>query len=224
MPNVCFRISLLCLLIGTSLFGNLSAQDRASFGRFELGLSFLNLDAANQALIDTEYNPLTSTMFTLGGSWDAIHGKWVYGGKAYGFMVSQSDLQNQVAILEYFYGQLHTGYVVYGEEKLWNLYPTVGIGWGGANLKTKPWTKQRPVPHWATGFMLDFALNSRHYFVFDTENKDDFMLELGASIGYTYAMEGTNMWSLDEFVPDERLVVNPEGIYIRLSIGMGRFK
>ena len=167
---------------------------------------------------------MSNTLFALGGSWDAIRGRWVYGGKLYGFMVSQSDLQNQVAILEYFYGQVHTGFVIYQKKKTWNLYPTVGLGLGGANLKTKPWSQRRPTPHWATGGLLDIALNSRHYYQFDSEAKDDFMLELGASVGYLYTMGGENAWQLDDFVPDERLMLNPEGLYFRLTIGMGRFR
>lgn len=203
----------------------LSAQgDRGSFGRFELGLSFLELTEVNKALVDEEYASVASTLFALGGSWDGFRGKWVYGGKLYGFMISQSDLLNQVAILEYYHAQVHTGIVVYSEAESWRLYPTVGLGLGVANLKTKPWSKQRPIAHVASGAMLDLALNSRHYFVFDSQKEDDYLLELGISLGYVHAFDGQNMWRLDDFVPDERPVVNPEGIYFRLSIGMGSFR
>jgi hypothetical protein len=219
---------ILCLLLLVScnlLFSPLNAQgDRGSFGRFELGLSFLELSDVNKALIDEEYNGLSNTLFALGGSWDGIHGKWVYGGKLYGYMISQSDLLNQVAILEYYYAQVHTGVVVYSEGQRWKLYPTVGMGWGTANLKTKPWSRQRPEPHLANGALLDFALNSRHYFAIDTEEKDDYMLELGMSVGYLQALGGQKMWQLDDFVPDEQLLVNPQGFYFRLSIGVGKFR
>ena len=221
-----FRMHLLLLIAGSGLFFSQAyAQGtRGGFGRFELGPSFLALNEVNQALIDDEYNPLSSALFALGGSWDGIHGRWIYGGKLYGFMVSQSELLNQVAILEYYYAQLHTGVVVYSDAQRWKVYPTAGIGWGTANLKLKPWSRQRPVPHLTSGAMMDFALNARHYLAFDTENENDYLLELGFSAGYLYAFEGRKMWQLGDFVPDRSLTLNPQGIYFRVSIGMGRLR
>ncbi len=217
---------LLLLLAGSSLlFSQTYAQGtRGGFGRFELGPSFLALNEVNQALVDEEYRPLSSALFALGGSWDGIHGRWVYGGKLYGFMVSQSEQLNQVAILEYYYAQVHTGVVLYSNAQRWKIYPTAGIGWGTANLKTKPQNRQRPVPHLANGAVLDFALNSRHYLAFDTENENDYLLELGITAGYLHAFDGQKMWQLDDFVPDKSLSIHPQGPYFRLTIGMGRFR
>lgn len=185
------------------------------------GGNFLNYDQLNQNLIANDYASLPSSLFSLGLGLYRQHGRFIWGGELYNYMLSESDLANQDASLAYHYGLLRTGWVVYRQDNSFLVYPNIGVGGGMAILKTRPNTEPQPERFTSTGVMFDAALTVSKFRPLDLEGK--YQLELGLSLGYMRTLD--NMWKVSGLnQTDDSLSVNPDGFYFKLILGMGKVR
>lgn len=201
--------------------GQSTIQYKGGWGRVMVGGNFLNFDQINQNLRANDFASLPTSLLSLGLGLYRQHGRFIYGGELYNYMLGESDLANQDASIAYHYGLIRTGWVVYREENSLLVYPNIGIGAGLGILKTRPNTKPFPDKYNATGVMFDAAINVSRFKQLDPEGK--YLLELGASIGYMRSVD--SMWKVSGLnQTDDSLSLNPDGFYFKLILGMGKLR
>lgn len=192
-----------------------------TFGRVQFGGSFLNLDALNPVLESKEFLPIPESYFSVGIGISRLSRRWIVGLDSYNYMIAESNLDNQLAVLGFHYATINTGYVLFRKSNEILIYPLFGIGAGLTNLKSKPYDQQFPVTFRAAGWLGDVSLNLRKISLMADEKGS--RIELGLQIGYLYAGESSG-FNLKKFEPDTVINVNPGGIYFRLSLGMGKMR
>ena len=223
---------LLSIALFLTLANMLSAQDdffkeealllkHGTFGRVELGGTFLNLSELNHALEGRDYLGIPEAYFSMGIGLSRLSKGWILEGDMYNYMIAQSNFNNQLAVLGYHYGQVGIGYTLYRKENEILVYPLIGIGGGLANLKDKPADKQFPKVYRTAGWMGNASLNVRYL----SEMQDDkgMLIELGFQIGYLYTGPSSG-FNLKRWEPDSVVNINPGGFYFRLSLGMGKMR
>lgn len=216
-PGICLVIMIISNL--QPVQGQVWDGKWATMGRIDIGASFLNLSELNSALEEQFYIPLNENFFALGLGLDHYKRRWVFGGNLYNYMINESALNGQKASINYHYLQLRAGYVIYRKEHKFHLYPSFSLGAGMASLKRKPLDEFYLDSQWTGGPIVDVAL--RGSFWLDTPAESGYQIELGITAGYIRSFE--NVWILHDFYPDNRGIrVGPEGLYLRVSIGMGK--
>lgn len=190
---------------------------RASIGRAELGVSFLNLEQLNLALEADDYLPLRSNVFSMGFSANRFMGNFVYGGKLYNYMIAKAQQDYQLASMNFHYLIPYIGPVFYKDGTDLMVYGTVGAGLGIANLKARTLGQQLHTNYNDSGMILDAALHvSRKFSEVEGETNG---FEMGFSLGYMYTRDGAFL--LQDFGNTETgIPVSPAGIYFRLTLGM----
>lgn len=192
---------------------------KGTFGRVEVGGSFLNLDGLNQALEEDGYEKLNPTYFSLGFGLDRFKRRWVIGGSLYNFMIQESFQNNQTARLSYHYLTVRGGMVLFYEPEKFLIYPSVGIGAGLANVRERPASEPLPFEYWTQGVLIDARLTASMVSELDVAQK----VEWSISIGYLH--DPLDTWQLTSFRPDNPgIPINPGGFYFRLGMGMGNWR
>ncbi|MEZ4826008.1 MAG: hypothetical protein R3C61_06900 [Bacteroidia bacterium] len=192
---------------------------RGTFGRIQFGPSFLNLDQLNPVLEGKEFLPITENYFAVGIGISQISGKWITGIDSYNYMIAESNLDNQLAVLGFHYATVNAGYLFFRKGNEFFVYPLFGIGGGLTNLKSKPYDQQFPVTFRAVGWLGDVSLNFRKVGLL-ADGKGS-RVELGFQAGYLYVSPKSG-FNLKKFEPDSAVNVNPGGPYFRFSIGIGK--
>ncbi|MEZ4772050.1 MAG: hypothetical protein R3D00_02630 [Bacteroidia bacterium] len=192
-----------------------------TFGRIQFGSSFINLDALNPVLESKEFMALPESYFAVGLGISRLKRKWIVGLDSYNYMIAESNLDNQLAVLGFHYATVNAGYVLFRKDNEILIYPLFGIGGGLTNLKSKPYDQQFPVTFRTSGWLGDVSLNLRKISLM-ADGKGT-RIELGLQLGYLYAGESSG-FNLKKFEPDTVINVNPGGLYFRLSLGMGKMR
>lgn len=192
-----------------------------TFGRIQFGGSFINLDELNPVLESKEFLPITESFFAMGVGLSRMKNKWIVGADSYNYMISESNLDNQLAVLGFHYTTVNAGYLMFRKGNDILIYPLVGIGGGFTSLKSKPYDQQFPVTFRAVGWLGDVSLNFRK--ISPMRDEKGTLIELGLQAGYLYAAPSSG-FKLKKFEPDTILNVNPGGLYFRLSLGMGKMR
>ena len=207
--------------LGLSIFYSpLKAQSiKGGEMHFEAGMSFLELDGLNQSLTNATFAPINQSYFALGGGFNNWEKRIVYGGDLYGFMLKESmDESGQTAILSYNYGLARIGYRLTPYISPVMGFATVGIGGGVGILKTRAIDDLETNKDFAWGGMMDFALNIIKFNPLPDESGMAFAY--GLKIGYLLApFDG---WNVDDIGQERNISISPQGLYIRLMLGIGK--
>lgn len=222
---------LLCIVLYLFSGGNiLKAQaleavvpvETGWMGRVLAGPSFLSLPELNASLDNQGYFPLSENFFSMGIGLSRMSNRWIYGGELYNIMLNQTIQNNQLAILNYHYLMLRVGRVVWRKDNRLLIYPEIGFGGGLANLKARPANERFPDNYWTGGPLVDVGVSGSRFVSLDSEK--NYFVELGFRIGYLRSFE--NVWILRGFTSTDYRgePISPEGLYIRISLGMGMLK
>ncbi|MEM7370600.1 MAG: hypothetical protein AAF587_18455 [Bacteroidota bacterium] len=192
---------------------------KGGLGQMELGASFLNISDFNDALEAQDYLGVNQNFFALGIGLERFKGRMIYGGSLYNYMINQSLTNNQLAILSYHYGSLRIGGILAQEYEQYMVYPSIGLGYGLANFRERPSDEPLPFAHWSRGAMVDARISAQLFALMGAEH----LVSLGIHAGYVYTLDNT--WLLTDFDPDTSgISLSPKGLYIRVSLGMARWK
>ncbi|MEO1451226.1 MAG: hypothetical protein AAFV07_16975 [Bacteroidota bacterium] len=209
----------LLLIVSVLLITPTRAQrHQGNIVRVEAGPSLLDLEVLNQSLNTRFFETLPQTFFAVGLSAEHFQNRLVFGGQIYNFMLGRSAQISPRALLGFQHIQLQAGFVAARGEN-WTLYPTVGAGGGMATFKAFLQNQQAPEVTREFGLLGHAALHFRHRMELD----EKYIYELGISGGYTRTLTGA--WTLDQFAADlDGIPMSPEGLFFRVSIGMGSWK
>ena len=198
----------------------ISIAKKGTFGRVQLGGSFLDLESINLALENLEYDPINSNYFAMGLGLSRFSGKWIANADIYNYMIKESAFNNQLAILSFHYLTTSLGYIAFRQENDFFIYPAIGVGGGITNLKIRKGDERYHTAFFTAGTLVDASLNLRYFS--DIEDGKGNSIEIGLSVGYMRQLD--NQFKFRKLVPDQTVTASPSGPYFRLSFGMGRMK
>ena len=210
----------LSLLICLSCFSPFAfaQKDKGTLGYVESGVSFLNLETLNGALETQDFAPLSNNYFALGAGLKRYHGRLLYGGSLYGYMVKQSKTGIQDATLFFNYGLLDVGFQLNPTHQETKIFPTIGFGAGMGQLRILRANELQPFRFNASGLLLDAGLNIMY--IGEALPETDFGVNFGLKIGYMRQIG--NSWNITDFEQEKPTAFSPQGPYFRLTFGMGK--
>ncbi|GAB4427419.1 MAG: hypothetical protein OHK0039_45710 [Bacteroidia bacterium] len=222
MRTIHLRIACLYLcLLGSvcSVYGQSREYVRGTSGRIEAGPSFLQLAALNETLVAQRYAAVPQNLFALGLAMQRVHKRWYTGASMYNYLVSQSSIDDQKAVLGYHYFTLRAGVRAHWGEQ-WQVFPAVGLGAGLLRFQAKPINQSLPTSYWTGGPLAELSLHATRITPLDPEK--GYFVETGFTAGYLRAFE--NVWILRGFPLDEQGVgASPQGFFLRFTLGMGKW-
>ncbi len=224
----------ICMLIASCVWAEDPPDREEGRGYFMIGGSLLNVDDLNASLSENGYSELSDSYLSLGGGGHGIvRGKIVVGGEGHALLgrtkTSSVGDQQYDTKLSGGYGLFNIGYVLFKKGGL-NVYPLLGIGGGGVELKIAQSSvgsfedvlsdPNRGSELSTGGLLLDFALGADHLFILGSDDKEEGGILIGLRCGYTLA-PFTRDWNLS----GDNLSGGPDfgisGPYFRLAIGGG---
>lgn len=134
----------LALACGLALPPGAQASEYGGGGYFTPAILRPNLGSLNDALANNNYPKLGDTVTALGGGGYVLIDRLVLGGEGGGFSETATNDQYSTT-LEGGYGLFRVGYVVHSTGRF-RVYPSVGIGGGGATLRLRDLKRTAPAP------------------------------------------------------------------------------
>jgi hypothetical protein len=227
------RSFLFCAFILSISLGAATAQAvdlrAGGGGGFMIGTQWLELGDLNRDLRTGGYDTFNeSSLFYGGAGYGFIGERLVFGGEGGGFS-QEASTGSYLQRLEGGYGMFTAGYVVFSRWGF-NIFPQVGLGWGGVSLRIT----ERSVPTFdeilaiptresylsAGNFMMqgalgiDYRLNLR--VLEKTEGEGGLLFGVRFGYGYTF---GESDWSMGEINVVDGPDVGINGFFIRFLIG-----
>ncbi|HHW15405.1 MAG TPA: hypothetical protein GXX28_10815 [Firmicutes bacterium] len=166
----------LALACGLALPLGAQAGEYGGGGYFTPTIIRLDLSSLNAELAKYNYPKLGDTVTALGGGGYALIDRLLIGGEGGGFTATAANNQYSTS-LEGGYGLFRVGYVVHSTERF-RLYPSVGLGGGGATLRLRDLNRTAPA--------LDNALNQPTEVAYSTGS---WLIDLG--VGADYLLGGS---------------------------------
>lgn len=222
---------ILCALLMGSVFSQ-SRYFKASTFHASAGISFPDLGPINTLLqsqdscrLNACYGQFNNSFFSFGFGAEGVNERLVWQADAYIYAISNPGGRSDaflLNILQYYYATARLGYVAFGKTEgdyPFIVYPYVGGGGGVGQLRLSNDGTDRFFKYNAAGYILDAGI------AMNTYNKlrgTDQWLKFGGSIGYYFAP--ASAWSLDNLTPGETVPISPQGVYFRLTIGVGGVK
>ncbi len=210
------------------------ARESGGMGYSMYGWSTLDIEALNSRLERKGYSSMSDNFFSVGGGGHGIiDNKVILGGEGHGLLgeeVTSGNYKNSVTVG---YGFFNVGYIVYSKKQL-RLYPLVGLGGGGMNLKIreKPSSlsfddvlddPERRVELSTYGFLLNFAVGMDYLLILGEDEKGKGGLVFGLRAGYTLSPL-KRAWRMDELEISGAPDMGITGPFIRLMFGGGGFE
>ncbi|MEN3038986.1 MAG: hypothetical protein ABDI07_07545 [Candidatus Kryptonium sp.] len=203
-------------------FSIANSQDRffGGYGYFTVGVNFLNLDEINRILKTHDYAQFKSNFLTIGGAGGFAFNRILIGGEGFALIGQKQDKRNYRSLLSGGGGFFNAGYIVY-ERKNFQIYPMIGIGGGGLNLKLVDKRERsfneaiaNPKSFDASNsmFMIDVSggLNWKFgYFI------------VGIKTGYVFSPAVGSWKTGGEVELQESVKQGINGFYFRVSVGGG---
>lgn len=232
---------LIFFVLNFTAIQTVSAQDAngngkifGGLGYFSVGFTRIKPANLNSELQKAGFGAFPSGYITFGGGGHAIIGNFIIGGEGQsmssGTKVSDNAGKPLESGLDAGYGFLNIGYVAVAKKSLL-LYPMVGLGGGGMQLKQSDAAQagnfnsilqdhRRSVVIDNGGFLLNFQLAAD--FVLNGNEKGRGGLLAGLHAGYIYAPVKWN-WTWDGAGLAAGPDVNLDGLYIRFTLGAGGY-
>jgi hypothetical protein len=168
------------------------------------------------------YNTFRNSFFSFGLGVEGIQERIVWQADAYLFAIANPGGRNDAFmqnILQYYYATFRLGYVVGRKidgDYPFVVYPFVGGGGGLGQLRLSGNGRSRFARYNTSGYLLDVGLALNTYSRLPDNNQS---FKFGGSIGYYIAPESA--WSLDNTSSATPVPISPQGVYIRLCLGIG---
>ncbi|MGZ3899719.1 MAG: hypothetical protein ACXVNM_07810 [Bacteroidia bacterium] len=186
-------------------------------GHFAVGVTYLNFKSVN-AFMQTQQMPaFGSNCLSIGGGGFGVYNNFILGGEGSAIAPSRVSSGENRAALAVGYGMIQGGYILPLESRL-VVYPILGMGWGGSDLKISN----------SDGGKQTY--NSVKVFLNTEINLDMFMkgTKYGSKAGFKYGLALGYMYNpFTESWTDENgkgaNISNSylNGFYIKLKIGGG---
>lgn len=215
--------------------GNAASEDADSTkvfrGYFMVGGTAFDIDPLNSRLKTKGYAEINDEFFSIGGGFfKKASGKVLVGVE--GHLLVGEEKSSVIGGKSYSssaiggYGFLNTGYIMVENDYL-DLYPVLGIGFGGINFKIgqSSFDDILDNPHGAANLntfslLLNFALGADYKIKLPQNGTDKSFLVFGLRGGYALSLYDSG-WLMDEL----SLSGDPEGgiggPYFRITIGGG---
>ncbi|MEZ4684697.1 MAG: hypothetical protein R3B47_01075 [Bacteroidia bacterium] len=221
-------IILLVLLGGSiSVFGQ---NFKASTFHVNGGLSWPDMKPVNSLLQDPDscrsincYGNFRNSFFSFGFGAEGINNRFVWQADGYLYAIANPGGRSEafmLNILQYYYATFRLGYVISGQndgDYAVVIYPYVGGGGGTGQLRLSNDGTDRFFRFNTFGYMLDAGLSLNTYTRLPGSDQS---FKFGGSIGYYLAP--ASAWSLDGTTSAEPLPISPQGLYVRLCLGIGK--
>ena len=212
-------------------------EERGGGGYFQGGYMMLDMDELNASLVGAGLPALDDGFATLGGGgYGVVADRILLGGEGHALIGSKEDTPDGTFQVSAGggYGLFRVGYLAFSQAGI-DVWPMVGIGGGGMNLRII----ERSAPTFdevladplrgsslTTGsFLADVSIAANYRILIEDDEEDPDEEEevggflIGVQAGYTFA-PGQSSWDLDMINgvaggPDFRI----QGPYVRISIG-----
>lgn len=194
-----------------------------STGYQNIDISNLNLELRNNNLPEFEKNFLA-----IGGGGFGVVKNFVLGGEGFGLISPEKNNKDFNLSLSGGYGLFNIGYIIYSSKGL-NLFPLIGFGAGGIELKIA----QRKIISFnevlnnpkngsnlsIAGLMFNFGM-SLVYNIDLSQTNNSKGINLGLNLGYTHFLQ-VGDWTLFEEEIFNGPKIGISGLYIKFTIGGG---
>lgn len=215
-------------LILSAAFSTLVAQKLTS-NTYQIGLggSFFNFKELNDAYTLLNNKSLNGTMTNVGFSYGHIHNRFMFGiDGSYTTKVASRAFNNSNQFDSYnqfMGGMFKVGYSPVVWDDTYFFYPTVGVGGGMGTLRRIDKLDSvggYPILNYKVGgVLLEGALNMT--IITPMPDSDDTNAVLGVSVGYHFAPLWGDMWKINTLVSNKGIPMRPQGIFFRVSMGLG---
>lgn len=216
----------LCLL--PAIFGTLSAQ-KLKTNTYQVGIggSFVNFSELNSAFKTLgNKSVLDGKMTNVTVDYAHFHNRFMWGiDGAFITKIASRGFNNRNnfdAYNQFATGMLKIGYSPVVWDDTYFFYPTLGVGGGYANLKRidkSDTLKLSIASHTTFGALAEAALNVM--IITPMPDSDDTNACIGLTIGYQFAPKMGNMWQINTLLPEKNVQMSPQGVFFRISLGMG---
>ncbi len=198
-------------------------------GFFMFGARIIDLENLSSALERKGYGKFSDKFISLGGGGCGIIGKLIVGGEGHGIIeksVYNGDFKTSI---RGGYGLFDIGYQIYSKNYM-NIYPMIGIGGGGINLRIVERKDQsfdeiienpRRGSELATdGFLLNFSFTIDNLMKIKEGRRCECGLAYGIRIGYLLAPFKTD-WKIYGMEVNNGPRASFQGPYVVILIGGG---
>lgn len=193
-------------------------SSHGTFIAMRAGVSLAELSALNEQLAQRLYGPVGNNITSIGFSLHRYRHRLVWGMELYNFMTAQSRVNGQSALLQVHYGTLHIGHRLWRNADKQHIYLSGGLGYGGTFTRLRVAQGVDNERFQAGGPLVDVAFHAYHNFIL--QGRIARISQVGLSIGYLHSVD--NAWIMRGLSSSDLGVpVSPQGIYFRLSLGMG---
>lgn len=231
--NVLLIAAAVCILFASSSQSQGLSQS-GGMGYSMFGRGTIDIGALNSHLERKGYSGMSDNFFSVGGGGHGmITNRIIIGGEGHtllGEEVTSGNYKNSVTIG---YGFFNVGYIVYSKKQL-RLYPLLGLGGGGMNLKIKEKPvslslddilddPERNVELSTGGFLLSFAVGMDYLLILGEDEKGKGGLAFGLRAGYTLSPFKRG-WEMDEIEISGAPEMGITGPFIRFMFGGGGFE
>ena len=210
------------------------AREGGGMGYSMFGWGTLDIEALNSRLESKGYSSMSDNFFSVGGGGHGIiNNKVIIGGEGHTLLGEEITSGNYKNSINVGYGFFNVGYIVYSKKQL-RLYPLLGIGGGGINLKIKEKPvslsfddvlndPERSVELSTGGFLLSFAVGMDYLLLLGGDEEGEGGLVFGLRAGYTLSPFKRG-WEMDEIEISGAPDIGITGPFIRLMFGGGGFE
>lgn len=226
-------------IVVSILFANISqgqektpvAKESGGMGYSMFGRSAIAINDLNAKLESKGYSRISDNFFSVGGGGHSIiNNRLIIGGEGHSLLGEEATSGNYNSSLYIVYGFFDLGYVVYSIKDL-RVYPLLGLGGGGMNLKIAEKltslslddvldNPKRRAELSTGGFLINLALGIDYLLTLSKDEKGRGGLLLGLRAGYTLSPFKSG-WVMDDIEISGAPEIGITGPYIRLMIGGG---
>ena len=207
------------------------AKENGGMGYSMFGRSTIDIKDLNARLESKGFSPMSDQFFSVGGGGHAIvNSRWIIGGEGQALLGDEVISGNYKNSLNISYAFFNLGYIVYSIKGL-SVYPLLGIGAGGMNLKIAEKVTaltldevladpERGVELSTGGLLLNLAVGIDYLLALGKDEKERGGFLLGFRAGYTLSpFKGS--WTLDEIEISDAPELGITGPYLSIIFGGG---
>ncbi|MBN1349421.1 hypothetical protein JXJ21_08430 [candidate division KSB1 bacterium] len=208
-----------------------AANENGGMGYSMFGRSVLDVSDLSAKLEAKGFSGMSDNFFSVGGGGHSIiNNRFIIGGEGHTLLGEDNNGSTYKTSITAGYGFFDLGYVAYSVKDL-RIYPLLGIGGGGINLKIaenitslsfdEVLDNPKRTSELSTGgFLLNFALGVDYLLAFGENEKGRGGLLFGIRAGYTLAaFKGS--WMMDDVEISGVPEMGITGPYIRFLFGGG---
>lgn len=217
------------LVLGNPIRAQGDSQQGGGRGYFMFGGSKIDIENLNSGLENAGYSTFSDRFISFGGGGYGIIKRIIIGGEGHGLIGEEATNESTKTSISGGYGFFDVGYLLYSTDAF-NLYPLLGIGGGGVNLKIV----ERSTPSFEDvlenpnrnaelstgGFLIDLGFGADYLYKLGEDEGEEGGLALGLRMGYTLTPIKSS-WDMDGIDVSDGPDTGVTGPYIRFMIGGG---